>query len=112
MNQPPASVPLSIEQTMKLSADPEYLALRRARRNMCWGLTLFNVTIYSLYILSIAYGGEIFTMRFGSSVINLGLWFTVFVILFAFSISGFYIWWTNNHHDPALSRLVKRYIQE
>lgn len=84
----------------EILAHPEYQALQQSRRRMTYWLTFVNVAVYSLYILAIAYGHDLMVRTWGVSVINLGLWLTVAVILFSFALSGFYIWWTNNKYDP------------
>ena len=88
---------MEIEQIL---AHPQYQALQQSRRRMSYWLTFVNVAVYSLYILAIAYGHDLLVKTWDGSIINLGLWLTVAVILFSFAISGVYIWWTNNKYDP------------
>ena len=93
----------------KLAANKDYIALRSRKKKVSYTLSGINVAVYTAYILCIAYAENIFAYRFGDSMINLGLWFTVFVIFFAFIISGIYIWWTNKKYDPELQRLMKEH---
>ncbi len=91
----------------KLATNEEYIALRNRKRTVSYTLSAINVVVYMAYILCIAYAENIFAYQFGDSLINLGLWFTVFIIFFAFIVSGIYIWWTNTKYDPELQRLMK-----
>ncbi|MGI9285057.1 MAG: DUF485 domain-containing protein [Pseudomonadales bacterium] len=95
-------------ETEQILAHPEYQALQRLRRRMSYLLTFANVAVYSLYVLAIAYGHDLMVKTWASSVINLGLWLTVAVIVFSFAISGFYLWWTNNKYDPLHDRFLQR----
>lgn len=92
----------------KILAHPEYQTLQRSRRRMSYWLTGANVAVYSIYVLAIAYGHDLMVKTWGDSVINVGLWSTVAVILFSFAISGFYVWWTNSKYDPLHDSFLRR----
>ncbi|MEM9529737.1 MAG: DUF485 domain-containing protein [Pseudomonadota bacterium] len=91
----------SLEQ---LASSPEYLSLARRRRRLCYTLAGLNMFLYLAYVLSMGYAREWMTTPFGA--INVGLAWTIFLIVFAVVLSGIYVWWTRRHFDPALARLV------
>lgn len=87
-------------------ASEAYRALAASRRRVCYSLTTINVVLYMLYILSMGYARDWMSMPIAGSAVNVGLVFTIFLVIFAAVLSGFYIWWANKHYDPALKKLL------
>ncbi len=83
-----------------------YSSLAARRRRMCYSLTFINIALYMAYVLSMGYARDFVAMRVGDGALNVGVVFTMFVIVFSALLSWFYVWWANSRFDPALRQLL------
>ncbi len=74
----------------------------------------WTVSLTLLAILFIVYYGyilmvktDLMSMRIGT-VITLAIPVGVLVILAAFSLTAFYVWWANKSYDPEVARLKEK----
>jgi len=74
------------------------------RATVSFSLTLLMLIIYFGFILLVAFNKEFLAGKIGE-YITIGLPIGIGVIVFAWLLTGVYIWWANNKYD----RLVKEF---
>ena len=82
--------------------------LVRKKSRMSFFLSAVVLLVYCLYFIAIAWFPEWMGSVPGTqSIISIGIWFTVFCVIFGMLISAFYIWWANNYFDNAMQKLLQ-----
>lgn len=90
----------------ELINSPRYTSLISRRRRVIGMLSGINVAAYVVYVLCMGYARDLMAIRVAGSAMNIGLLFTIFIIVFAVVLSGYYMWWTNKHGDPELKKVL------
>ena len=92
--------------------DPNYQQLVKTRSAFAMKLTIAMLVVYFSFILTIAFEPSLLSMPlFEGSVITLGIPIGIFIIIFAFVLTGIYTFKANNEFDT-LSKKVKKSLQE
>jgi len=95
-----------------INQDEGYHYLVKKRMGFALKLTLAMLIVYFTYILTIAYEPSILAQPISEgSVITVGIPVGIFVIVFAFVLTGIYTYKANSEFD-ALSNEIKRKLQE
>ncbi len=108
---PAASAPRSIgaepvSSTDRIARSPLFQQLVAERTRFGWTLTAAMLVVYFGFIGLIAFDKSLLAVKVGSTS-TLGLVLGVFVILFAFVLTGLYVARANTRYD-ALSAELKR----
>lgn len=91
----------------RISADPNYHALKDTRSRFGWSLTIATLIVYYGFILLIAFGKDLLAIPLGSGVTTLGIPLGFGVIVFTIIITTIYVRRANSEFD-ALSEKVKQ----
>ncbi|KNY21810.1 hypothetical protein AKJ13_16335 [Methylobacterium sp. ARG-1] len=88
---------------------PEFKQLVAERTRFGWILTILMLVVYFGFIGLIAFDKSLMAVKVGGGTASLGLFMGVFVILFAFALTGIYVARANTRFD-ALSDALKRSV--
>lgn len=100
-----ASVDPQIERIVR---NPDFQQLVAERTRFGWILTILMLVVYFGFIGLIAFDKSLLAVKVGGTA-SLGLFMGVFVILFAFALTGIYVARANTRFD-ALSDALKRSV--
>ena len=93
----------------RVRANPRFHELVRKRSRFCWLLTACIGFVYFAFILIIAFAPEIFGTPLGpGTVVTIGIPVGIFIIVFAFVLTGIYVRRANGEFD----RLTKEIIED
>ncbi|KTS06618.1 membrane protein [Methylobacterium radiotolerans] len=95
-------------QVARISRTPEFQQLVHERTRFAWILTILMLVVYFGFIGLIAFDKSLLAVKVGGTA-SLGLFAGVFVILFAFALTGVYVARANTRFD-ALSEALKRSV--
>ena len=93
-------------QLARIARSPEFQQLVGERTRFGWILTILMLVVYFGFIGLIAFDKSLLAVKVGGTA-SLGLFMGVFVILFAFALTGIYVARANTRFD-ALSADLKR----
>ena len=100
----------SDENIQKLAHSPALRKLIRKRLVMTSILSAVMLLISAVYFIAIAYFPEwMGSTLHPQTTISIGIWFSVFCVVFSVLISAFYIWWANNFYDEEMQRLMQEH---
>lgn len=108
---PPGTRALGTEvdqQVERIVQTPEFQQLVHERTRFAWTLTILMLVVYFGFIGLIAFDKSLLAVKVGGTA-SLGLFAGVFVILFAFALTGVYVARANTRFD-ALSAALKRSV--
>jgi uncharacterized membrane protein (DUF485 family) len=108
---PPGSGTLGADadpQVARIARTPEFQQLVHERTRFGWILTILMLVVYFGFIGLIAFDKALLAVKVGGTA-SLGLFLGVFVILFAFVLTGVYVARANTRFD-ALSDALKRSV--
>lgn len=92
--------------------DPNYIELLSRRKSLTMKLSFLMLLVYFIFILSIAFKPEILgTPIFSDSVITYGIPVGIFVIVFAFALTGIYTFRANKDFDD-LTQKIKDKVKD
>jgi uncharacterized membrane protein (DUF485 family) len=95
-------------QAERIARTPEFQQLVGERTRFAWTLTFLMLVVYFGFIGLIAFDKSLLAVKVGGTA-SLGLFVGVFVILFAFALTGIYVARANTRFD-ALSAALKRSV--
>lgn len=96
-------------QLERIARTPEFQQLVTERTKFGWILTGLMLVVYFGFIGLIAFDKSLLAVKVGGGTASLGLFLGVFVILFAFLLTGIYVARANTRFD-ALSEALKRKV--
>lgn len=96
---------METDRALKLMKSPEFVALAGRRRRVAWSLTAVNIVVYLVYVLAMGFARETMAQPLVEGAINVGIAFTVALVILAPVLSFSYIWWANRFYDPAIQAL-------
>jgi len=96
-------------QLERIARTPEFQQLVAERTKFGWILTGLMLVVYFGFIGLIAFDKSVLAIKVGGGTASLGLFLGVFVILFAFLLTGIYVTRANTRFD-ALSDALKRKV--
>ena len=86
--------------------DPNYIELLRRRKRLTFVLSMAMLIVYFTFILIIAYEPELLATPISSeSVISIGIPIGIFVIIFAFILTGIYTYKANREFDNLTAKI-------
>ncbi len=96
------SVPgLRVEEVLNSS---RFRKLVKNRWKVSLIMTVIILSAYFGFILTIAFNKEFLAQKIASHL-TLGLPVGIGIILFAWILTGAYVWWANNHYDQQVEEL-------
>ena len=95
-------------QVARIANTPEFRELVTERTRFGWILTGLMLVVYFGFIGLIAFDKSLLAVKVGTTA-TLGLYLGVFVILFAFALTGIYVARANTRFD-ALSDALRRSV--
>ncbi|SFM07280.1 DUF485 domain-containing protein [Methylobacterium pseudosasicola] len=96
-------------QIDRIVRTPEFQQLVAERTRFGLILTILMLVVYFGFIGLIAFDKSLMAVKVGGGTASLGLFMGVFVILFAFALTGIYVARANTRFD-ALSDALKRSV--
>jgi uncharacterized membrane protein (DUF485 family) len=88
----------------ELRESPGFRALVARRWAVSLTLTAAMFVAYFGFVLVLAFNKEVLAARIGEHV-TIGIPIGVGVILFAWVLTGIYVWWANGRYDSAVNDL-------
>ena len=98
----------SSESLDKITGNPKFEELVKARTRLASILSVAMMAIYFAFILLVAFGKDFLGAPIGDSVITIGIPFGLLVIFSAFVLTGIYVAKANSQFD----RLTRQIIEE
>jgi uncharacterized membrane protein (DUF485 family) len=95
----------------RIRKNPDYQELVTKRSGFAWKLAIAMLVVYYAFILTIAFSPETLGIPIGEGVITIGIPVGIFIIVFAFLLTGIYTWRANSTYDE-LERKVKAELKE
>ncbi len=97
---------MTIQELDSVKNNPKYQELVRKRSRFAWTLAISMLLVYYAYIMTIAFKPELLAQPLSEdSVITIGIPIGVAIILFAFLITGFYVYRANNYYDKMVAQI-------
>ncbi len=93
---------------VKIEQNPKYQQLVKSRTRFAVILSLIMVAVYFAFILLVAFAPGVLGAPIGGSVITVGIPVGIFIILFAFALTGVYVARANTEFD----RLTRQIVEE
>ncbi len=91
-----------------MSEHPKFQKLVRRRSRFAWTLSILMLAVYQAFILLVAFDkGFLSTPIASGSVTTWGIPIGLGVIVFAFLLTGIYVWVANSSFDEMNRELVK-----
>lgn len=95
----------------RIKNNPKYTELVRKRTSFAWILSILMLIIYYAFILVIAFNPKLLaTPLTEGSLITIGIPIGVLIILFAFLLTGIYVWRANGEFDR-LTKEIKESLK-
>jgi uncharacterized membrane protein (DUF485 family) len=90
-----------------MSAHPKFQELVRHRSRFAWTLSIIMLAVYQAFILLVAFDkGFLATPIFSGGVTTWGIPIGIGVIIFAFLLTGIYVWIANSRFDQMNRELI------
>ncbi|MHB8622720.1 MAG: DUF485 domain-containing protein [Sulfuricaulis sp.] len=86
---------------------PEFHALVAQRWAVSLGLTAAMLCAYFGYILVLAFDKSVLAAKIGDHL-TIGIPIGVGVIVFAWVLTGIYVWWANRYYDKTVKQIRDR----
>jgi len=99
------------ETIQRIKNNPDYQMLVKKRSSFAWKLAIAMLVVYYAFILTIAFSPKTLGTPLGDGVITVGIPVGIFIIVFAFLLTGIYTWRANSEFDE-LERKVKAELKE
>lgn len=97
----------------KIKNNPKYIELTSKRSSFAWKLSFLMLIVYYTFILVIAFDPTLLGTKLSSEgVITLGIPVGVFIIIFAFVITGIYVRRANSEFDDMTAELKRTLEKE
>jgi uncharacterized membrane protein (DUF485 family) len=96
-------------QIERVARSPEFQRLVAERTRFSWILTGLMLVVYFGFIGLIAFDKSVMAIKVGGATASLGLFLGVFVILFAFVLTGIYVARANTRYDALSDDLKRRF---
>jgi len=96
-------------QIERVARSPEFQQLVAERTRFSWILTGLMLVVYFGFIGLIAFDKSVMAIKVGGATASLGLFLGVFVILFAFVLTGIYVARANTRYDALSDDLKRRF---
>lgn len=85
----------------------------RRQNRLAWSFSGLMVAVYFVFILVLAFRPEVLGRPlFPDSVITVGIPVGIAIILFAFLLTGIYVYIVNRHYDPVKLLLIEEAVNE
>lgn len=95
----------------RIKNNPKYTELVRKRTSFAWILSILMLIVYYAFILIIAFKPKLLaTPLTEGSLITIGIPIGVLIILFAFILTGIYVWRANGEFDR-LTKEIKESLK-
>ncbi len=91
----------------RVLAHPDFKKMEREKKRLSWFFSFLIFTIYVAYILYIGIDPSFFGRPlFAGSVISIGIYAGVFIILFSIVLTGIYVRKLNRQFDEVTKRVI------
>jgi uncharacterized membrane protein (DUF485 family) len=100
--------PMKPDILVKIEQNPKYQQLVKSRTRFAVILSLIMIAVYFAFILLVAFAPGVLGTPIGGSVITVGIPVGIFIILFAFALTGVYVARANTEFD----RLTRQIVEE
>lgn len=104
-----------MDQSMaaRVLAHPQFQKMARAKAVLGWSFSALMLLVYVVYILFIGWVPEYFAVPLlADGATTWGIVFGLFVIVFAFAITGIYVHQANGRFEAMTQEVVKEITQE
>jgi uncharacterized membrane protein (DUF485 family) len=98
------------EIVKQIQENPKYQELVSKRSKFAWRLSIAMLVVYYAFILAIAFDPSLLGIKMGDGVMTIGIPIGVFIIVFAFVLTGIYVRRANGEFDE-LSREIKESVK-
>jgi uncharacterized membrane protein (DUF485 family) len=98
------------EIVKQIQENPKYQELVSKRSKFAWRLSIAMLVVYYAFILVIAFDPSLLGIKMGDGVMTIGIPIGVFIIVFAFVLTGIYVRRANGEFDE-LSREIKESVK-
>jgi uncharacterized membrane protein (DUF485 family) len=98
------------EIVKQIQENPKYQELVSKRSKFAWTLSIAMLVVYYAFILVIAFDPSLLGIKMGDGVMTIGIPIGVFIIVFAFVLTGIYVRRANGEFDE-LSREIKESVK-
>ncbi len=95
----------------RISAHPDYQALKAKRSRIGWILTILMMIVYYGFILLVAFNKSFLSQRLGEGVMTVGIPVGLGVIVFTIVITAIYVRRANGEFDMLTERVAKAVLK-
>ncbi|GGK65310.1 DUF485 domain-containing protein [Rufibacter glacialis] len=100
MNQP-------LQTPHEILESPDFKRLVKKRWSVSLVLTCTMLIVYFGFLLLVAFNKQVLATRIGEYT-TLAIPIGLGIILFAWVLTGIYVFWANNHYDTAVENLKNK----
>ncbi len=102
---------IKTEDVRKILESEKFKMLVMKRVSVSLTLTVIMLIVYFGFILSIAFYKEFLAQKIGD-YITIGLPIGIGIIIFAWLLTGIYIYWANNKYDKSVRELRNQILEK
>ncbi len=102
---------IKTEDVRKILESEKFKMLVMKRVSVSLTLTVIMLIVYFGFILSIAFYKEFLAQKI-SDYITIGLPIGIGIIIFAWLLTGIYIYWANNKYDKSVRELRNQILEK
>jgi uncharacterized membrane protein (DUF485 family) len=97
-----------MNQTEKIRALPEYIALTQARKKIVWPLSAAVMLVYFSLVVTIAFAPQSLGKPVGDGVTSIGVVLGLGVIFFCLLVTGIYVFYANRVIEPLTKTITQK----
>lgn len=102
-------MPLDSETILsRVESDPQFHELVHRRSRLAWFLSALMVFVYFGFVLLIAFDKQLLAKSLDGGVTTIGIPIGIGVIVFAFILTGIYVFRANSTYDAMLKQIVEK----
>jgi len=95
------------EAAAEITRNPRFVELTRARARVRWGLSAIMVALFFGFVLMIGFARELLAMKVGNSMLPLGFYLSVGMLISMVALTGIYVYRASSLFGRLTDELVK-----
>ncbi len=96
---------MDISTVHKIKANPKYQKLVSSRSSLAWKLAILMLLVYYSFIMIIAFNPSLLGTPISNGITTLGIPVGIFIIIFAFILTGIYTNKANKEFDTLVTEI-------
>jgi uncharacterized membrane protein (DUF485 family) len=96
-----------LEKAHEVIESPAFKELVKKRWTFSLSMSVLMLVVYFSFLISIAFNKQVFAIKVGSHL-TLGILWGLGIIVFAWLMTGVYVYWANHSYDKTVEELKSK----